>query len=288
MTKSRTALQNRILAAVTADERIVGCLDYGSTSEGRGDRWSDLDLALFVRDEDLAQFEADWKAWAAQFGELLLAYVGGIGHPWVTFAGDPMPVRVDFSFHPASSMETVMRSLPNAPSSAAHMVLHDGTGGQLTALAGELVGQSQAPADLRVAFEQISGDLWTYFQRTHVRLLRGEHWCARHEFNFIIMGNLFALLRLESGKVDRMRATSAAAQIERDISPVRLAQLDACIPGPTLADLLAAMHAAARLTQEVCAAIATQNGWPWPSQLADQIVPLFEPNVFTQLLGTTP
>lgn len=275
MIDTRTALQARILAAVTADDRVVGCLDYGSTSEGRGDQWSDLDLALFVRDEDLAEFEAEWKAWAAQFGELLLAYVGGIGHPWVTYAAEPLPIRVDFSFHAASSMETVMHSLPNAPISAEMMVLYDATSGQLTALAGELVGQSQAPADLRVAFEQIGGDLWTYFQRTHVRLLREEIWCARHEFNFIIMGNLFALLRIESGKVERMRAASAAARIEQEIAPARLAQLDGCIPGPTAADLLAALHAAALLTQEVSAAIAARHDWPWPSQLAEQIIPLF-------------
>jgi hypothetical protein len=168
------------------------------------------------------------------------------------------------------------------------MVLYDATDGQLTALTGELVGQSQAPADLRVAFDQISGDLWTYFQRTHVRLLRGELWCARHEFNFIIMGNLFALLRIESGKVDRMRAASAAARIEQEISPVRLAQLDGCIPGPTTGDLLPAMHAAALLTQDVCAVIAARHGWPWPSQLADQIILLFEPTLFAQLLGATP
>ncbi len=276
-----TTLKNRILAAVAADDRIIGCLDYGSTSEGRGDQWSDLDLALFVRDEALDDFTAGWKGWAAQFGDLLLGYVGGVGHPWTTFAGDPLPVRVDFSFHAASSMETLLPTLPNAPLSAAHMVLVDKTGGTLTALAEQLVGQSQAPADLHVAFDQISGDLWTYFQRTYVRLLRGEVWCARHEFNFIIMGNLFALLRIEAGKVDRMRAASAAAQIEQDISAARLAQLDACIPGPTAPDLLATMHRAALLTADVCRTIAERERWAWPADLADQVIPLFELHTFS-------
>jgi hypothetical protein len=276
-------LQARILAAVAADDRIVGCLDYGSTSEGRGDRWSDLDLSLFIRDDDLAGFEADWKAWVAQFGDLLLAYVGGVGHPWVTFAGQPLPMRVDFSFHAASSMDALMPTLPNAPTSADAMVLHDETGGRLTELAANLVGQSQAPDDLHGAFDQICGDLWTYFQRTYVRLLRGEVWCARHEFNFIIMGNLLALLRLESGNVDRMKAASAAAQIEQDISAARLAQLDGCIPGPTGADLLAAMHRAALLTADVCRTIAQRESWAWPAPLAEQVVPLFETRRFEEI-----
>ena len=72
----------------------MGVIDYGATSHGRGDAFSDLDVALFVRDDDLEALEADWKAWAAQFGPLLLAYVGGVGHPWVVYDAQPMPLRL--------------------------------------------------------------------------------------------------------------------------------------------------------------------------------------------------
>jgi len=60
-------------------------LDYGSSSEGRGDEWSDVDVSVFVRDENFETFERDWKVWAAQFGELLLEYISWVGHPWAVF-----------------------------------------------------------------------------------------------------------------------------------------------------------------------------------------------------------
>src|SRR5918911_728564 len=94
---ARDRLRQQIIAAAAGDPRVVGVVDYGSTSEGRDDEWSDIDLALFIRDAELADFERDWQSWAAQFGRLLLAYVGGIGHPWTVFDTKPLPVRVDFA-----------------------------------------------------------------------------------------------------------------------------------------------------------------------------------------------
>ena len=73
-------VRQRIIEAARADPRILGCIDYGSTSEGRGDEWSDLDIALFIQDSELELFEKNWKQWASQFGDLYLAYIGGIGH----------------------------------------------------------------------------------------------------------------------------------------------------------------------------------------------------------------
>ena len=65
----------------------------GSGSEARADEWSDVDVALFLRDEDFGGFEHGWKAWAAQFGTLALAYVGGVGHPWAVYDAHPIPLR---------------------------------------------------------------------------------------------------------------------------------------------------------------------------------------------------
>jgi predicted nucleotidyltransferase len=36
----------RIVAAAERDLRIVGVVDYGSSSEGRADAWSDVDTAV--------------------------------------------------------------------------------------------------------------------------------------------------------------------------------------------------------------------------------------------------
>lgn len=100
--------RQRILEAAQADPRILGCVDYGSTSEGRGDEWSDLDIALFIQDSELESFEKNWKQWAAQFGNLYLAYTGGIGHPWAVFEANPIPLRVDFVFFPAFNLDKIL------------------------------------------------------------------------------------------------------------------------------------------------------------------------------------
>lgn len=272
---ARTRVIRRLKEAFGVDPRVVGAVDYGSSGEGREDLWSDVDVALFLRDADFETFSQEWAGWAAQFGPLLLAYVGGVGHPWAVYDAAPVPLRVDFAFHRESEMEAMLK-WPNSPSSAAAMVWCDKTGGRLSALAGKLVGQSLGPPDLARAFEAVCGDFWYYTLRTLTKLRRGQHWAARFDFNFIITGNLHALLRIESGALERWRAASSAVGIEQAVTPTRLAQLDACIPVADSSALINAFVKAGRLGYEVCASIAAQHGWPWPRQLADRTLALLE------------
>lgn len=264
-----------ILAATRADPRIVGVLDYGSSSARRADAWSDLDLALILQDEAFASFYAGWRAWATQFGPLLLAYQGGVGHPWTVYNTPGLPLRVDFAFHALSNID-VIAGWPNAPQSLEAMVLLDKTEGEISALAGRLVGQSLAPPDTAVAFEQAGGDFWYYLLRIYSKLRRGQEWAARHEFSFIIVGNLCALLRLEAGATEYWRGASAAVGIEQAISPRRLQQLDATIPAPGRSSLLVAIRRAAQVGYEVCAAVSNRQGVPWPKELAQRVLTLYE------------
>ncbi len=116
-TLTRTRMIQRLIAAAKDDSRIVGLADYGSSAEGRADEWSDVDVAVFVRDADFDEFERDWISWASQFGQLLLAYVSGVGHPWTVYEAMPIPLRVDFAFHRESNLDIVL-TFPNAPTSA--------------------------------------------------------------------------------------------------------------------------------------------------------------------------
>lgn len=266
-------IRDSLLAAARTDERIAGVIDYGSASEGRGDAWSDLDLALFIRDADLDAFEREWKGWAARFGPLLLAYVGGIGHPWAVYDTRPLPLRVDFAFHPASTVDRML-DWPNSPISAEAMVLHDASGGAITRRAAQLVGRSLGPLDPARSFEQVGGDLWYYMLRTWARLARGQEWAAYFDFNHILLGNLMALLRLESGATERWRSSSAAAQIEQAIAPERLDALNGCRIERHGGNVAPAILAAARLTREASAAIAARHGWPWPQELAERVIEL--------------
>jgi hypothetical protein len=274
-TNNRNKIKQHILEVIRVDPRIVGCVDYGSTSEGRGDEWSDLDIALFIHDPELNLFEKNWQQWASQFGNLLLAYIGGIGHPWAVYDTDDMPLRVDFAFYPATTLSRILE-WPNSPISAEAMIWHDRTNGKLASFVNQIVRQSLAPDDLARTFEQVDGDFWYYFLRTQTKLIRGEKWAARHDFNFIITGNLLALLRIECGAINQWRGASPSAGIERVLSKPRLNHLNQCIPGPSETDLRLAMSHAASLGYEVSNHIAQEYGWGWPISLAKKVVEILE------------
>lgn len=266
----RPTMIQRLIAAAQNDERIVGLVDYGSSSEGRSDRYSDIDVAVFIRERAFEAFAQNWKTWASQFGPLLLAYISGVGHPWTVYDAVPFPLRVDFDLHPESAAAQIL-TWPIAPLSAAAMIWYDATGGQLTAYARRLVGQSLAPADLAATFERICGDFWYYSLRMLGKLRRGEEWAARYEFTVIVTGLLHALLRLEVGAVGRWRASESAVDIEQVLSPHRLEQLATCIPGMGMPSLLTTLGRAVALASEVCTHIHAVHGWPWPEQLATRI-----------------
>ena len=230
---------------------------------------------MFVRDADFDSFSASWAEWAGQFGRLLLAYVGGVGHPWAVYDAEPVPLRVDFDFHRESKLEELL-IWPNSPRSAESFVLYDATGGRLTALAEKLVGQPLSPPDLARAFESVCGDFWYYQLRTLAKLYRNQIWAARYDFNCIITGNLHALLRIESGALERFRAQSSAVGIEQAVTPARLAQLDECVPAEDPSLLVRSFVNAARLGFEVCEAIATRHGWTWPKELAERTLALLD------------
>jgi lincosamide nucleotidyltransferase len=274
----RDAIRRRLIATARQDPRIVGLVDYGSSSQGRADAWSDLDVALFLRDADLPAFERDWIAWAGQFGPLLLAYIGGVGHPWTVYAAQPVLLRVDFAFHAESALEE-MRAWPTAPQSVEAMVLYDATGGRLAAIAHTLVGQPLDPPDPATTFTSVCGDFWYYILRTLGRVHRGQAWGARQDYHSIVLNLLSALLRLEVGATARWRASEAAVGLEAVLTPERLAQLERCIPGPGLTGVQAAMTRAAELGWITCRAGAACYDRPWPEALARAIL---------RLLGTAP
>lgn len=269
--RTRESVKQRILDAAALDPRAVGVVDYGATAEGRGDKWSDLDLALFIRDEDLELFQDGWESWSEQFGSHLVSFVGGVGNPWAVYDAQPMPLRVDFVFVPESEMRA-LPDWPNSPISVVSMALYDGSGGRLTKLVDQIVGKSLAPDDLESKFNQVASDFWYYLLRTCTKLMRAEHWSARHDFNFMIMGNLAGLLRIEAGKVDRWKGSSAMDSIEADLSGDRLADLEGLIVAPGVSSLQKAMVDASSLGKEVCSSISKQHGWPWPSELANRVI----------------
>lgn len=270
-----TEMVRRLSEAAERDPRIVGLVDYGSSSEGRLDEWSDVDVAVFVRDEDFDDFSANWKAWAAQFGDLLLAYVGQIGHPWTVFAAEPVPLRVDFDLFRESEVDR-FPLWPNSPLSLDAFVWYDATGGRLSEHAGRLVGKSLRPRDQHASFERHCGDFWYYLLFVLAKLDRGQSWVARQAFHTLVMENLFRLLRLQAGALERWRGSPAALDAEQALQPAVLRRLQGCIPGRADADLRAAMQAAASVGGDACADMAARNGWSWPAELGERVVRLLQ------------
>lgn len=277
--RCRAQVRERVLAFAREDPRVIGLVDYGSASEGRGDRWSDLDLSLFFQDEVLPAFQSDWKRWAASLGPLLHGYISGVGHPWTFYDARPLPLRVDFNFLPARAIET-LPTWPNAPLSVEAMVLYDGSGGRLSAAVAPLVGRRLAPSDPAALADQVAGDFFYYLLRVRTLLLRDEWWAARHEYHAYALPNLYALLRLAVGRTPRWGAVQPAVGLARDLSPAWLAALEMSLPDRDPATLLPAMRQAADLGAEAAAEAARRLGSPSFDPLAHRIrVALADPDL---------
>jgi len=265
----RSEMKQKLIEAARADERIVGLIDYGSSNQGRDDQWSDIDVDLFIRDADFEAFERIWKSWAAQFGNLLLAYKGEVGHPWTVYEAVPVPLRVDFDFHRESEIEQML-SWPYSPKSLELMVWYDDSGGRITACAQQLVGQSLHPRDIATTFERVSGDFWYYVLFVFSKWKRGQGWLARQTFHFVVMNNLLALLRLEADALENWQGSISPWNIEHTLSPARLSQLESCIPASGIASLKQSLVAAAQIGYDACEQLALRHGWEWPQKLAEQ------------------
>ncbi len=270
---ARDRLLERILDCARVDDRVLAVLDYGSTSEGRGDAWSDIDLALSIRPDGWDAFNAGWRDWLAACGPVLLGFTSFVGHPWAVIGTDVAPVRVDLHLYggpPDGDLAAALPSWPNAPVSTEAMLLFDREGA-LTEPVSALVGKSLAPEDIAATFESVAGHFWYYAHRTWSKLHRDSAWDVRWNITVVLTGNLCALVRLESGAVDRWAASDAAAGIEEAISPERLERLNRCIPGSHPATFLPALREIVDLGADACATIASRLGVAWPEALALEV-----------------
>lgn len=266
------------MSVATSDPRILAVLDYGSTSEGRGDAWSDIDLAILIRPDAWDAFNGSWRQWLESCGPVLLGFISFVGHPWAVIATDAAPVRVDLHLYggaPDHDLIAALSKWPNSPTSVDAMLLFD-RDNTLAEHVAPMVGRSLAPESPDETFASVSAHFWYYVHRAWSKLQRGSDWSVRWNLTFIVTGNLCALLRLESGAIDRWAASDAADGIETAVSPERLAQLRRCIPTPDAASLAPALRASAELGAEVCASIASRTVHPWPEELAREMLALLD------------
>lgn len=269
----RSEMVRNVIGAARRDGRIVGLVDFGSRGGRWLDDWSDIDIGVFVRDDDFDVFVSEAAAWVARFGDLLLVLdiVPG-GPPLIRAAydGRPLPLRVDAVFRREGEIDTAF-GWPEVPTVVESVVSYDGTGGKLTTRMRACATQSLGPREPTDEFAQISGEFWYYLLDTLSKFGRGDEWGTRMLFHVAVVPGLVRLLRLEAGATERWRGTPTVQGIEEELPAHRMAQLDRCALSADRASTGSALDAAARLGQEVCVVLGARWGRQWPHQLAERL-----------------
>jgi predicted nucleotidyltransferase len=99
----------RIVEALSVDERVVAAWLSGSVGRGDGDEWADYDLHVAIHDGAMESFLGDRLNLYASLGSVVLVQDDIPGQPDVSdrfhlvhFASPDGPIEVDWSFLPVS------------------------------------------------------------------------------------------------------------------------------------------------------------------------------------------
>jgi lincosamide nucleotidyltransferase len=252
----------RAREACQRDDRLAAALMYGSFSRGEGDRYSDVEFALFFADDALPQ--VDQRAWAAQVAPVLVYFADSNQHHTAIFEG---LIRGEFHFKRESDIPWVASWRGNAwfPS-LAHTVLLDRTGELARHLAG-LVG----PAPERDTLEQVER-LALHFMDGVVFgttvLARGEAARALEILSYNNR-NLLHMARLHERSTEHWPTPSRG--LERDLSPEAYARYQACTAPCERDALWRAYQEAWRWGRELVEAGARRHGILLPAELVARV-----------------
>ena len=235
-----------LLTASVADwarerEDVRGALVVGSQTrtEAPADRWSDLDIVLFV--DDPQRLAAD-ESWVASFGTPVLTFLeatafgGGVERRVLYETGED----VDFPLLEASAW----RELGSSPEARVllargYRVLHDELGLE------ELAELAPPPADATpdsAALKELSSDFWYHALWTAKKLRRGEIFTAIDCLDGYLKWRLLTLLRWHARSVDPSVETWHGGRfLERWADPGALAALERAYAHYDLRDVARAL-----------------------------------------------
>ncbi len=271
---ARTEMVKRVYEVAVQDDRIVGLVDFGSGGQGRVDEWSDIDVAVILRDGDYPAFRQDWIKWVNQFGDILLVNKHNAGSPWTIYAAEPMPLRVDFVFYAESDIFMGHR-LPIWPKSnkdIERMVWYETDTKQITEYLRHRIGQKEALPIMKIEFERKSDYFWHSFQYLYGKFQRGELWVAREVFNKEVLERLLFLLRIEAEAFDRWHSGHISWNIEHSLTTERLEQLNGCVLPADRQGFKECLHKTAQLGYEVCTVLGKRYEVQWSKALAERLV----------------
>jgi lincosamide nucleotidyltransferase len=237
----------RFREACRADERVSGALMFGSFTTGEGDAFSDIEFALFIRDDAFEGFGQ--RAWLDAVSPVAAYFPDDFGHHTALFENG---VRGEFHFMRASDVSVVAgwRGSGWFPSLDAAVLL-DRTG-ELSRHAAALVGGPPARGGAALA-EGLALNLLNLMLLGANLLNRGEYaraWAllARaHE-------NLLKLVRLREGTTDHWPTPSRS--LEGDLTAAAYRRYVTCTAGAQPGALCAAYRESWRWGRELFETVA--------------------------------
>jgi lincosamide nucleotidyltransferase B/F len=237
----------RFREACRGDERVLGALMFGSFATGEGDRFSDIEFAVFIRDDAFEGFGQ--RAWLDSVSPVAAYFPDDFGHHTALFENG---VRGEFHFMRASDVSVVAGWQGSGwfPSLDA-AVLVDRTG-ELSRHASALVGGPPARGGAALV-EGLALNLLNLTLLGANLLNRGEFARAWALLSAVHV-NLLKLVRLQEGATDHWPSPSRA--LERDLSAAAYRRYVTCTAGAQPGALCAAYRESWRWGRELFETVA--------------------------------
>lgn len=252
----------RFREACRGDERVTGALMFGSFATGEADAFSDIEFAVFIRDDAFEGFEQ--RAWLDAVSPVAAYFPDNFGHHTALFENG---VRGEFHFMRERDVSVVAgwRGSGWFPSLDA-AVLVDRTG-ELSRHAAALVGGPPA----RGGAALVEGLALNLLNLT----LFGANLLNRGEFARAwallggVHGNLLKLVRLHEGMTDHWPTPSRA--LERDLSGDAYRRYVTCTAGAEPGALCAAYRESWRWGRELFETVAGPAGVHLPETVIARV-----------------
>lgn len=247
--------------------RIVSALMFGSFATGEGDRFSDIEFALFIRDDAFEDF--DQRSWLDAVSPVAAYFLDDFGHHTALFDNG---VRGEFHFMRASEQSVVAgwQGYGWFPSLDAAVLLD--REGELSRYAQLLVGGPPRREGAELA-EGLALNLINLMLFGANLLNRGE--CARA---WALLGkaheNLLKLVRLYEGNTDHWPTPSRAP--ETDLSDAAYRRYLTCTAGAERGPLCRAYRESWKWSRELFEAVVSPRNIQLPDTVMTQVEVLLD------------
>ncbi len=244
------------------DERIVSALMFGSFATGEGDRFSDIEFAVFIRDESFNDFEQ--RSWLNAVSPVAAYFLDDFGHHTALFENG---VRGEFHFMRASEQSVIAgwQGYGWFPSLEAGVVLD--RAGELSRYARVLVG---GPPE-REGAELVEGLALNLINL----MLFGANLLNRGEYAraWALLGkaheSLLKLARLYAGKTDHWPTPSRGLEI--DLSDKTYRRYLICTASAERVPLCRAYCESWRWSRELMEEVAQPHNIEFPQSVMAQV-----------------